>query len=162
VSRRVVAIILLVAAVAVLAVLGVMQAPPPVSPDELARRIAESRPTWANYDEDVKAQIGATPTAQWRGSPDAAQRDGATVRVTFRLSGPWAQQRQVAFPILLREPLGGIHRPARADCGDGRATYVFQLDDEAATGVLPWLEVKYPYGEKRLVLSEDGSWRASP
>jgi len=147
--------------VCALVVMLALRAPACVPPDELARRTATSRPTWRNYQEDIKAQIGATPVAQWRGTLEAAQRDGATVRVTCRLAGPWAQRRS-AVPILLREPRGGIHRNQRAECRDGRVTYVFQIGEDAARAALPWIELKYPHGEKRLVLFEDGSWKVTP
>jgi hypothetical protein len=134
----------------------------PISEEEIARRVRESRPTWQNYPEDIKAQPGARLAAQWQGEPIAAEWNGAEVRVTFRLQGPWTE-RQQAFPILLEEPLGGVHQNTGAvfpDDAPDDVVYVFQIGGGEKNGMpLPWLQVKYPHGERRLVLSE-GRWRA--
>ncbi|MDQ1256511.1 MAG: hypothetical protein QG656_1107, partial [Candidatus Hydrogenedentes bacterium] len=101
------------------------------------------------YPEDIKGQMGARPAAEWSGEPISATREGSTVRVTFRLSGAWAQ-RTAAIPILLREPHGGTFKNQRAECAEGSVTYVFELP-EADGASLPWVEIKYPSGEKRMI-----------
>lgn len=156
---RAIVIATLVGVGAVLVVLAAWRTPPGPTPEELARRTATCQPTWQNYQEDIKGQIGAGLVAEWAGKPEQVRRDGAILRVRFQLEGAWGQ-RTSAIPILLREPGGSVHRNRDAECRAGRVTYVFELG-EGVAGALPWIELKYPHGEKRLVLFEDGSW-ASP
>lgn len=133
----------------------------PVPDDEIARRVRDSRPTWQNYPEDIKAQVGARLAAEWQGEPVAAESDGVEIRVTFRLHGPW-KDRDQAFPVLLEEPLGGIHQNTaaaiRTDMPD-TVVYVFPLGDAERGMPIPWIHLKFPHGERRIVLS-NGAWRA--
>ena len=87
----------------------------------------------------------------------AAERAGNTVRVRFRITGSWTSLR-VAAPVLLREPHGETLRETVVEFDVDTATYEFELPEELASSTLPWVEVRYPRGEKRLVLSEDGRW----
>ena len=130
-----------------------------ISDEELKRRTEASQPTWPNYEEDIKAQIGAGPVAEWEGRPVEAHVYGDSVEVTFRVMGPWAQ-RITAIPVLLREPTGAIHRNVRTTTGNGQVIYAFSLP--AQTSVPAWLELKFPHGEKRLVLSPSGVWHENP
>lgn len=160
-SLRILAIVACLLLAAAGAVLVVSRAPERVSDADLAQRVADSQPTWQNYQEDIKGQIGAAPVAEWEGAPESVQRDANIVQVTFRLRGPWTA-RVVALPVLMREPRGGVYRNADAICTGGCATYVFELPGETAQGALPWIEVKYPFNERRLVLFDNGSWHAAP
>lgn len=137
---------------------AVWRSAPRVSDEEIARRVAESHPVWANYPEDIKAQVGAGPVAEWAGAPESLIHESGYIRVTFTLSGPWAE-RKTAMPILLREPRGGVVRNEAADFEDGRVVYLFDIGTAATELKLPWVELQYPHAQKRLVLFEDGSWR---
>ena len=127
-----------------------------ISDEELKRRTEASQPTWPNYEEDIKAQVGAGPVAEWAGKPIEASVIGDAVEVTFRVTGPWSQ-RAAAIPVLLRDPTGGIHRNTRTTTGNGPVIYTFSLPEQ--TLIPAWLELKFPHGEKRLVLSSSGEWR---
>jgi hypothetical protein len=133
--------------------------PETVAPSELASRTAQSRPIWQSYSEDLKAQLGARPAAEWQGAAVAVRRDGAAVEVSFALSGPWAT-RDVFAPVLMREPLGSTLRSVDASRRGNVATYRFELDDEAARAPLPWVQVKFPHGERRIILQEKGPLKA--
>lgn len=135
-------------------------APEAVTPSELADRTAQSAPTWQSYTEDLKAQLGARPAAQWQGAVVSVRRDGAAVEVSFALSGPWAE-RDVFAPVLLREPLGSTLRSVDAARRGNVATYRFELDDRAARAPLPWVQVKFPHGERRIILQEEGPLKAA-
>ena len=130
-----------------------------VPAQELAERIAASEPEWANYQEDIKSQIGAKPVAEWMGEPISVAIEGTVATVTFELEGPWAL-RDFGLPILLREPFGGIHLPASATVETSRIAYQFNLPQEFLTSPLPWVEIKYPHHERRLALDADGTWTA--
>lgn len=131
-----------------------------LDPGDLMRRAALSNPDWANYQEDIKAQIGAAPVAQWRGHPVAVRREGALIHVTFRLEGPWAE-RAMVIPVLLRDPFGNETRHRGYEFTAPDVVYTFQLADEAARAPLPWVMVKYPHHEDRLPLDSDGEWTAN-
>ncbi len=124
--------------------------------DELATLVARARPVWANYGEDIKAELGATPVAQWSGRPLSARVEDGRVRIEFELSAPW---RDYAFgmPVLIRDPLGRVHRPARyAD-----HAYEFTLEGFASGAVIAWIEVRYPPNEeRRIAFDHAGDWRA--
>ena len=126
---------------------------------ELARRAAASRPTWNNYPEDVKAQIGATPVAEWAGRLAEVRAARGGVTVVFDLTGPWAR-RNAAVPVLLQEPFGGVHRDSEARREGTRVVYAFAL--EPRDGVPPWVELQFPHGRRHVVLPSDGVWRAAP
>ncbi|MBI4556847.1 MAG: hypothetical protein HY706_04625 [Candidatus Hydrogenedentes bacterium] len=156
---RVGLVILLLAAVTVLLVIGAKVSSSGLSAEAITQRVLASHPTWQSYDEDIKAQIGAAPVAEWQGQPVAAQCDTETVRVTFRLTGPWAV-RKTAIPVLLRDPLSGTHQNARTERKNGMATYVFEMPKSATSAGMAWIEIKYPRGERRLILSPTGEWEA--
>lgn len=130
------------------------------SREELDRRVAAAQPEWGSYMEDVKAQVGAGPVAQWAGRPTSAFYAAGAVRVVFALEGPWAQRR-AAMPVLLRTPYGGVFRDSQAQCHSGTVGYVFRLDNAGVPDSLPWAEIKYPGGERRLVFDAQGVWRAA-
>lgn len=131
-----------------------------VPAQELAERVAASNPEWANYQEDIKSQIGAKSVAEWVGEPVSAAIAGTVATVVFDLEGPWAV-RSVGLPILLREPFGGVHLPASATVEGGGITYEFNLPQEFLTSPLPWIEIKYPHHERRLALDAQGHWSLS-
>ena len=128
-----------------------------VSTEELARRIQNSTPTWQSYSEDIKGQVGAAPVAEWEGQISEIRLVGGAVQATFRLSGPWAQ-RDVAIPVLLREPFGGTCRSTAARRDGDLVTYIIELPEAARGEALPWVELKFPHGQRRLPLSEEGLW----
>jgi hypothetical protein len=129
----------------------------PVQPASLAARVEAADPTWANYDEDVKAQVGARGFSEWRGEPVSARREGDVLQVEVALEGPWAG-RSVALPLLLRTPLRVTYAPADAAVASGKATYRFELGREDAEASLSWVELRYPRGEATLnVLDEMAS-----
>jgi len=122
----------------------------PVPPEEVRIRAEQSNPSWQNYPEDIKAQLGAGPAAQWQGEPIRAIRRNATVHVVFHVTGPWATY-DAAMPVLLRDPYGNIYRNTTFHREEGETVYVFDLKEEAATGPLAWVEVKYPHHVRRLI-----------
>jgi hypothetical protein len=124
---------------------------------ELVRRCSASQPKWTSYPEDIKGQIGAGPAAQWAGKPVAAAQSGSQVRVTFRLQAPWSGF-EAAMPVLLRDPLGHVYRNASTEKKDADRIYLFTIDADAAVSVLPWVEVQYPHGEKRISFNAQGRW----
>jgi len=122
----------------------------PVSPDEIRIRAEQSNPSWQNYPEDIKAQLGAGPAAEWQGEPTRAIRKHTTVHVLFHVTGPWATY-DAAMPVLLRDPYGNTYRNSAFHREQGETVYVFDLKEEAATGPLAWVEVKYPHHVRRLI-----------
>lgn len=128
-------------------------------PGELERRCAASHPSWQDYDEDIKAQIGAGPAAQWAGAPLEASRQGAAIRVTWRLEGPWAE-RACGIPILVREPYGAVIQNVALEPQGNLTVYVYELPADIREAALPWIEVKSPVGEQRIVLDPKGEWKA--
>ncbi len=126
--------------------------------EELRQRADASELSWNNYQEEIKAQLGATPTAEWSGGPIRAERDGVDVRVTFQIDPPWSE-RLVAIPILARDPLGLVYRPGvEAQFGPEGVTYSFTLDNRWADSAVPSLEVQYPRHEVNIVFRPDGAW----
>ncbi len=135
-----------------------------LDPGDLIRRTALSNPDWANYQEDIKAEIGAAPVAQWQGRPVTAEHLGSSVRVTFKLTGPWAD-REVVIPVLLRDPLGHDRRHRSYEIASPNVTYVFPIGESVSVNAVPWIMLKYPHHEERLTLDSDGRWsldRTSP
>jgi hypothetical protein len=130
-----------------------------LDPGDLIRRTALSNPDWANYQEDIKGQIGAGPVAQWQGKPTAVRREGGVVHVTFRLEGPWAA-RDVVVPVLMRDPLGNERRHHAYEIRKPEVVYTFKLSGESPDAPIPWIMVKYPHHEDRLTLDSEGVWRA--
>ena len=131
-----------------------------VPEDEIARRVRASRPTWQSYSEDIKAQLGAGPAAEWEGSLREVRIEGGEIRAVVELSGPWAK-RSVAAPVLLNDPVGGPRQNTTAERDDGRVTYGFSLPSSQSGLAVPWVELKFPNGQRRVSLSEKGTWTAS-
>lgn len=135
---------------------GAVGCAPSVSEDELAKRVASCRPTWQNYHEDIKGQIGAGPVAEWEGSLEAVEARVGSVTATFRISGPWAG-RDVAIPMLLQEPLNGAHQNNGAQREGDRVIYRFDLP--SADGALPWIELRFPHHTRRVAIPPGGIWQ---
>lgn len=127
--------------------------------EQLRARVEASRPTWESYQEEVKAQVGATPVAMWEGSIDEVRAESGRVTVVFRIAEPWSEL-SVAMPVLLRDPFMNTHAASSVEAGGGRATYVFEVPEASSSGSLAWVEVKYPRGSRRVALSAEGVWRA--
>lgn len=131
----------------------------PIDETALARRVAESVPQWANYQEDIKGQIGARAVAQWRGTLVSAEWTGAALEAEFELFGPWAG-RDVALPILCHTPSGKFLRSAEAARDGMVVRYRFPAGDEESVLRPAWVELKYPHEERRIAFDEKGRWRA--
>ncbi|MCH7909053.1 MAG: hypothetical protein IIB38_05485 [Candidatus Hydrogenedentes bacterium] len=158
-SRRGIIVVPLVLALGVFLIYSFRKSPEPVSYEELAERVSASRPEWANYHEDLKAQVGVTPVAEWQGEPLQALQTGRQLDIIFDVTGPWSQ-RDVALPILVRDPFGGVYRDVHAKREKNRVTYRFVIDPSAEHAPVPWVEIQYPHHERRLVFSEEGTWSA--
>lgn len=118
----------------------------PLDEDALVERVESFDPTWESFQEEAKAYVGARPVAEWKGRPTAAALQGDILSVTFSIQGPWTH-RAIAMPILLRGP-DLPPRLAESATLDGSTTvYHFPLE---ATTVLPWVEVQFPRGTRRL------------
>ncbi|MGI6458554.1 MAG: hypothetical protein ACOX5J_00395 [Candidatus Hydrogenedentales bacterium] len=154
-SRRLPVAVFLVAAAVV--VVMILTAKGPISSEELARRVINCEPSWSNYDEDLKAQIGAAPVAEWKGEPAEARWEAGELMVSFAVLGVWAG-RDTAIPVLVKLPNGETHRNEAAAWEGGKLVYQFTTSLQAMP---QWVIVRYPfYGERRLVLSEDGRWES--
>lgn len=130
-----------------------------VPEEEIARRVRASHLTWQSYSEDIKAQLGAGPAAEWEGSLRQVRVEGDEIRVVVALSGPWAK-RAVAAPVLINDPVGGARQNTSAERDDSRVTYGFPLPASRAGLSVPWVELKLPNGQRRVTLSEKGTWAA--
>ncbi len=128
-----------------------------VSESELAGRIAKCEPQWQGYQEDVKGQIGAGPVAEWKGEPVKAVQEGAVVRLTFRLAGPWAL-RDGGIPVMMQDPMGHVRQSSGVTRENGLVTYDFKVEAAETASFFPWVEVKFPNGDKRIVFDEKGVW----
>ena len=131
---------------------------PEITAEELARRCAESVPTWDSYQEDIKGQIGAAPVAEWGGEPVWAALTEGVIRIALRVEPPWSE-RPCSLPILLRDPFGEVHLGRNAVQEDGVFVYRFTLRANPDAG-LPWVEIHYPHQIRRLSLRSDGTWTA--
>ena len=141
-----------------LALLLVLPVRAPLSDEELARRVRASQPAWGNYDEDLKAQLGAAPVAEWEGRLTRLQWASGVLQISFSLTGPWAK-RDVAIPILVQLPDGETFRDEAAIREGSQITYRLSTSLEHPP---QWVVVRYPfYGERRIVLSEDGRWESA-
>lgn len=146
----------LVALLAALTVAACNRASDEPTGDDLARLVRRARPVWANYGEDLKAQLGATPVARWSGGPVEAQLDGNRLQLTFDIGPPWSEYA-FGIPVLVRDPLGKVHRHR----GYASGMYEFTLDGFAADAVIPWIEIRFPpYEERRIAFDANGIWRA--
>jgi len=126
-----------------------------VSDAELQRRVSATWPSWENYQEDIKAQIGVKPVAEWEGAISQWNSAGNRTYIQFQLRGPWAT-RDAVMPVLLREPTGEVHHPEEAGRRGDTVTYVFQLPEQFISTPPAWVELKFPRGESRLIASESG------
>jgi len=131
-----------------------------VTDAELSRRVAAAHPAWQSYEEDIKGELGAGPVAEWSGSLNLVWYDVKSISATFQVVGPWAG-RTVAAPILMRDPTGRVHQNRDAANDAGAVTYVFDLPRELTSDVPAWLEFRFPHGERRVVLSNNGAWSAT-
>ncbi len=125
---------------------------------EVARRVAESRPTWPNYQEDIKAQIGAGPVAEWEGRLESVEANTGRVVVRFVVRGPWST-RDCAIPILLQEPLGGVHQSEDARRDGTQVTYTFRLAESDAP--VPWIALRFPHATRRIAIPSTGVWKST-
>ena len=125
--------------------------------EELAARVQRSVPRWANYQEDLKGQLGSTPVARWKGRPIRARVSGAEASVVFEVSGPWASY-DFALPVLLKNHLGPGYRNDSARRTGSEVEYVFGMRDHVEGTAVPWVEIAYPHNYRRLAFSEDGTW----
>jgi hypothetical protein len=125
--------------------------------DQLARRCAECVPHWSNYDEALKASLGAKPFATWGGEPITAQWRDHDFLVVMKLTEPWSGY-PFGLPLLLRDHLGHVV-PGRPEAGAGEEpTYVFPLGGEGVHSAPPWVTLRFPRGEMRLTLDAEGRW----
>lgn len=124
--------------------------------DGLAAHCAAAAPSWGAYDEDIKRDLGATAVALWSGVPIAVSLDAATVRVTFHVEGAWSSY-SCNMPILLRDPRERLLRSKEVLGGGTERVYVFDSTDSGDSR-WPWISLRYPMREDRLLLSQDGRW----
>jgi len=128
----------------------------PIDPDELAQRCRHATPTWPNYDEDIKAQVGARPFAEWKGEPVSAVRDGEGLAIAFTISGPWAT-RDAAMPVLIRDGLGAVQRDRQWHRDGPHVVYRFPAENGDAALALDSIEVRYPHHTRRLLVHEQAA-----
>lgn len=126
---------------------------------ELAQRAAESHPAWQSYNEDIKAQMGAGPSAEWSGTLTQVACEAESIRATFQVTGPWAA-RDAAMPVLMREPTGHVFQNRSSTREGALVTYVFERADSLRSEIPAWLEFHYPHGEQRVAFNGQGVWRA--
>lgn len=132
-------------------------APVDVSTEELAQRVQRSFPDWANYQEDLKGQLGATPVARWEGRPLRARVARSEVSIVFEVSGAWAEY-DFALPILLKDHLGKVYRNRFTRHTNSEVEYIFHLTNRVEGTSVPWIEVAYPHHLERLAFSDEGEW----
>ena len=129
-----------------------------ISPQLLEERVLACTPRWANYNEDLKGQIGSTPVARWRGEPVRASIEEGQATLIFAIEDYWVQTA-VHLPVLLREPLGEVLTAHSIDRSGYEVSYHFALKPEVTSGSgSVWLEVQYPHHIKRIVFNSSGSW----
>ncbi len=134
--------------------------PTEVPVEELAGRVQRSMPRWANYQEDLKGQLGSTPVARWKGRPIRARVAGAEISVVFEVSGAWAGY-DFALPVLLKDHLGAVYRNSGASRTGPEVEYLFRMRDHVEGTPVPWVEIAYPHHFQRLAFSDDGTWAAA-
>ena len=134
--------------------------PTEVSREELAGRVQRSTPRWANYQEDLKGQLGSTPVARWKGRPIRARAGGAELSVVFEVTGAWASY-DFALPVLLKDHLGAVYRNSSASRTGSEVEYLFRMRDHVQGTTPPWVEIAYPHNFQRLAFSDDGTWSAA-
>lgn len=127
---------------------------------ELERRAVASHPDWANYEEDLKADLGARAVAEWEGRPRRLRLVGSGIEVDFSIEGAWAN-RTFAIPILLRDNIGHMRRNTSVGIRDGLVTYGFEQIYGTDRPDPVWIELRYPDAEQRFVLDTAGQWAAN-
>jgi hypothetical protein len=125
--------------------------------DELAGRCAAANPSWAAYDEDLKAAIGAAAMARWAGALDRVERRESALEVCIRVEPPWSEY-PFAIPILVRDPAGNVSLGIEAPGEGGMRVYRFPLPPGGAGAATPWVTVRYPRNEVRAVVPEQDAW----
>lgn len=124
---------------------------------ELVQRCEESRPTWNDYQEHIKA-IHAGSVAKWSGELQYVEYGPALVEVHFLLAGYWAETRAV-IPILVRTPGAKTYRLIEHLERQGNLlVYVYPATTHMPSSY-PWLEVHYPHTQQRVNLDANGVWR---
>ena len=127
-----------------------------ITPERLKQKVESSSPRWANYNEDLKSQIGSTPVARWKGEPVRAFIKDGGATIVFKIEGYWAET-PVNLPLLARDPLGFVWREANSQRIGDEVTYTFPLQSKLSTSGL-WLEIQYPHHTKRIVFDAQGTW----
>lgn len=122
--------------------------------EEIQTRIDESNPDWANYHEDLKAQIGATPVAKWHGLPVSAKLADGSLHITFTLEGYWIEN-QLVIPLLIRDNLGHVTSETGATLDGTAITYTFSVSQDPPP---PWVELQYPHATRRIAFDTNGAW----
>jgi len=126
---------------------------------ELAQRAAESHPAWQSYNEDIKAQMGARPSAEWSGTLSHVTCEPESFRATFHVTGAWAS-RDAAMPVLMREPTGHVFQNRESTREGSAVTYVFERAASVKSENPAWLEFRFPHGEQRVAFNGQGAWHA--
>ena len=133
----------------------------------LQARCAASTPTWDNYPEDIKAQIGAGPVAAWRGEvtqvvwglddAESAATTAPVIQVFVTMEAPWSKL-DAALPLLLREPQGSTLTPVASRLDGDVRMYRYALPAELADVMPPWVTLRTPRGIHRYPLGAGGKW----
>ena len=131
--------------------------------EDLRTRCSESRPTWENYHEDIKAQIGSAQVAAWKGKVTGISlhsdedRSSVEVLVSVAVDGKW-HSLEAAMPILLRESSGHTLLSHTISRDHDSNVYHYRLSDSSAIGIPTWVELYTPAGKRRYSLSPEGKW----
>ena len=124
--------------------------------DEVRTRIESSQPEWANYLEDLKAQVGSSPVAKWRGTITQGQASEGTVTLEFTTQGYW-NEHEIIIPMLIRDNLGYVTQQTKARYQGETLTYTFTLQQQSPP---PWIEVRFPHNSRRIAFGNEGRWTA--
>lgn len=130
-----------------------------ISADELRRRVEATSTDWANYHEDLKAQIGSTPVARWKGEPVSSRVEGNTIFIVFDVFGYWAET-DVNLPLIIRDPLGKTVSNNSSTRNRSEVTYTFDLPGDDSSKI-PWILLKFPNTTRRIAYTE-AQWEAEP
>lgn len=149
--------LLLVLIIVAIARIGVYD----VTPEEVAQRCREAKPSWQSYSEDIKGQIGARPVALWRGEMAHVRQENGSLSILFRIEEPWSGW-EAAMPVLVRDPMGAVCLGVAEDQVGPERRYRFALAADDDSAPLPWIEVQYPHAQIRITLNSQGEWRQSP
>jgi len=131
--------------------------------EELLMRCSVSRPTWENYHEDIKAQIGSAQVAAWRGNITGislyTSEDTSTVevQVSVAVEGKWGSI-EAAMPLLLRESYGHELLPQSITRDNDKRIYCYILPDSSTISIPTWVELYTPAENRRFSLSSEGKW----